>query len=244
MKTNLIMMWGVPRSVSTAFEKTFSQRSDTTTIHEPFAECYYYGPDRVSDRYMESNEREYSKAAALNTIYANKSPLVFVKDLAFQSYHFVDDELLKKSNNAFIIRHPHKVFSSLVKLKPDFTEQEFGFTALEILWNRVKNLKKENPILIEGERFQKEPRKTLLIFCEKLGIEYQDKMLEWENGKLNNWKEEDNEIHGKWHKNLENSKTISFTENLESDLSMNSEQKEIVNRAMEIYNKLITYSIN
>ena len=46
-----VVLWSHPRSVSTAFERAFIQRDDVQCFHEPFGEPFYYGPNRMSNRY-------------------------------------------------------------------------------------------------------------------------------------------------------------------------------------------------
>ncbi|PVI04768.1 hypothetical protein DM02DRAFT_142241 [Periconia macrospinosa] len=41
-----------PRACSTAFERVFMTRRDTLqTVHEPFGDAYYFGPERLAERY-------------------------------------------------------------------------------------------------------------------------------------------------------------------------------------------------
>ncbi|KAF2715416.1 hypothetical protein K504DRAFT_457583 [Pleomassaria siparia CBS 279.74] len=43
-----------PRACSTAFERVFMTRRDTLTcFHEPFGDPYYFGPERLAERYMD-----------------------------------------------------------------------------------------------------------------------------------------------------------------------------------------------
>ena len=37
----VLVLWAVPRSTSTAFERMMSQRGDHTCVHEPFGEVWY-----------------------------------------------------------------------------------------------------------------------------------------------------------------------------------------------------------
>ena len=48
-----VALWSVPRSISTAFERVFVERDDFEVLHEPFSDAYYYGEDRLSDRYAD-----------------------------------------------------------------------------------------------------------------------------------------------------------------------------------------------
>jgi len=46
-----------PRACSTAFERVFMTRRDTLQcVHEPFGDAFYYGPERLSERY-EADEK-------------------------------------------------------------------------------------------------------------------------------------------------------------------------------------------
>jgi hypothetical protein len=41
-----------PRACSTAFERVFMTQRDTLQcVHEPFGDAFYFGPERLSDRY-------------------------------------------------------------------------------------------------------------------------------------------------------------------------------------------------
>ena len=54
----IIALWGVPRSVSSAFNQMMANRGDVSAYHEPFGEAYYYGEDRLSEReILDSNVR-------------------------------------------------------------------------------------------------------------------------------------------------------------------------------------------
>lgn len=54
-----------PRSTSTALERAFLTRTDkdTVCVHEPFGDAFYYGPERMSTRFSESecNDSPYSQ---------------------------------------------------------------------------------------------------------------------------------------------------------------------------------------
>ncbi|GAB4567337.1 MAG: hypothetical protein Tsb0020_19800 [Haliangiales bacterium] len=239
----IICLWSTPRSVSTAFEKTFKERSDTNIIHEPFTECYYYSEWRQSSRYgLLDKFADYSGAAAEQRVRALEGPLVFTKDLAFQAFPYVSDEFLREVRNTFMTRHPYYVAASLAKLKPDFTEEELGFTRLRDLWERVVALGGRRPFLVEGTEFRNRPQQVLAAYCAHLDIPPQDAMLTWQDGKIQNWSPEDYEAHAKWHNTLEHSRTILAEASDLPDLDaipLSSEQREYVQRAVGIYEQLV-----
>lgn len=58
MSTKPIFVATHPRACSTAFERVFMTRRDTLQcVHEPFGDAFYFGPERLSERY-EKDEKE------------------------------------------------------------------------------------------------------------------------------------------------------------------------------------------
>ena len=46
-----------PRACSTAFERVFMTRDDILhCVHEPFGDAFYFGPERLSERYADDEE--------------------------------------------------------------------------------------------------------------------------------------------------------------------------------------------
>ncbi|KAK9766311.1 hypothetical protein K7432_004687 [Basidiobolus ranarum] len=63
-----VMLWCHPRSVSSAFERAFIERkNEFHCFHEPFADPYYFGPDRVSDRHKEDLPSSTSSSLSEDT---------------------------------------------------------------------------------------------------------------------------------------------------------------------------------
>lgn len=54
----VLMIVTHPRSTSTALERSFLTREDLVCIHEPFGDPYYFGPERMSDRYSEEERKK------------------------------------------------------------------------------------------------------------------------------------------------------------------------------------------
>src|ERR1700686_2322467 len=146
-----IAIWAAPRSVSTAFEKTFTSLPGVRVVPEPFTNCYYFGPSRRSYRYG-SVQRVASGdgVKAMKSIEARTGKTVIFKDLAFQAINYVTDDFLASVTNTFIVRHPDLVIGSLKRLKPDFTEEELGFVPLGEMFDRVAALG-QCQIIIKGE---------------------------------------------------------------------------------------------
>ncbi|OJJ63880.1 hypothetical protein ASPSYDRAFT_273264 [Aspergillus sydowii CBS 593.65] len=82
-----------PRACSTAFERVFMTQRDTIQcIHEPFGDAFYYGPERLSDRYeadeqgrLESGFSDSTYRTILDRIERegreNEGKIIFIKDI-------------------------------------------------------------------------------------------------------------------------------------------------------------------
>lgn len=204
----LIAIWGVPRSVSTAFEKTFTRLPGLRVVHEPFADCYYFGPERRSSRYGGVAKPEaHDRRRSLEDLQPTRGETVLLKDLCFQAVHYLPNELLGQMTNTFIVRHPDLVVDSLRRLKPNFTEEELGFESMAALFERVTGLG-QRPTVVEGQAFRAEPELVLRSFCTDVGIPFELGMLEWEDGRIRPWAPHEAESQAKWHSTLEASAQI------------------------------------
>lgn len=204
-KNRKIILWGVPRSVSTAFERVFLERRDTVTFHEPFSPVFYYSKNRLSQRYSTVKhkaeyEYEFIRDSILNK--ARKAPILFIKELAFHLQEISDDEFWRQFTHTFIIRSPEISLVSLYKLLPDMTLDETGFIAVKNIFDKVINNYKQIPIVIDGDKFRNYPELTIKHYCKLVNIPFQDtftwnqkEILEWQN-----W--------ANWHKDALESKSI------------------------------------
>ncbi|KAK0846825.1 hypothetical protein LTR48_008331 [Friedmanniomyces endolithicus] len=58
-----------PRACSTAFERVFmTRRKSLQTIHEPFGDAFYYGPERMGSRF-EGDEEARAKSGFSNSTF-------------------------------------------------------------------------------------------------------------------------------------------------------------------------------
>src|SRR5919205_3458595 len=81
-----VALWAVPRSISTAFERVFVERDDFEVLHEPFSASYYYGVDRLSDRFAEVEPKaEYGYEKVAEDVLRPRGERVFLKDMAYHA---------------------------------------------------------------------------------------------------------------------------------------------------------------
>ncbi|XP_071958640.1 uncharacterized protein [Antedon mediterranea] len=214
-----VMLWCIPRSVSTAFTKCMSYLDGVQIINEPYVSVYFCGPDRHpfavddinkdSDKFHElanAVEMDYQagwksdtatykfiKEDVLEGEYLDKK-VVFARDMSFGITEKID-MLPKGYCHAFLIRNPTKLFPSWKNMMSKFPKEsgknlfdtsgwmpaKYGFgESLELYEHLVSSGIEKNPVIIDADDLLVNPKSILKQFCERMGIQYTDKLLSWE----------------------------------------------------------------
>ncbi|RWS11410.1 hypothetical protein B4U79_05807 [Dinothrombium tinctorium] len=196
-----IMLWCHPRSVSTAFERAFMQRSDEfECLHEPFGDAYYFGPNRASTRYTNANLPKDVKltSSTFESVFdeilkSRSGKRVFAKDMAYYIFpHLKERNLpLDKMVNTFLIRDPHKAVPSFYKLSINestgwgyFDPNEMGYKQLKDLFDFVVEKLKQPPILIDSEDLVKNPKEVMKKYCQLVNVNFDERMISWNSTKI------------------------------------------------------------
>lgn len=242
----LTILWSTPRSASTAFEKAVMQHPRVSPIHEPFTDCYYFGTHRRSIRYGDivQPERDTRTNAYAEIERPHAGKVRFVKELAFQALPYLDDSLLRKARHLFLIGEPDSVYASLVKLKPDFTEDEFGFTALLELYYRISHLQGSYPSIFTSRRFRNHPEVVLRRFCRVCELSFTPAMLHWQPGSVRAWAPHESQSQSKYHKTTDRSKTVlPWGNGSQSLVEVGPRARPFVDKAWRIFAELSTNAI-
>jgi hypothetical protein len=166
---------------------------------------------------------------------------VVFKDLCFQAASYVSDSFLASMKNTFILRHPDLVFGSLRRLKPDFTEEEFGFVPLGQIFDRVTELG-QTRVVVEGEVFRAAPEPILRAYCALVGLPFEPEMLRWRSGRLRRWEPHEAESQAKWHSTLEASTGIEPPS--PDPPPPASELGDVYTRAVDIYRRVAAHALS
>ena len=218
--TPILVLWAVPRSTSTAFERMMKQRGDHTCVHEPFGEVWYsIGNDTLPlDSHVQyrpglSYESVWEELVA----HARRGP-VFMKDFP----HYVtglhdwsvpgagaaggDLPFLDAFNHSFLIRDPAKTLTSMYGQWTDFALSETGFAEQRELFDLLTQRGGTPPPVIDAEDLLDDPDRVTAAWCEAVGIDFHPEALRWDPGQASEmtWYEG-----GTWHNNLAQSTTLS-----------------------------------
>jgi sulfate adenylyltransferase len=182
-----VALWAVPRSISTAFERVFVERDDFEVLHEPFSASYYYGEDRLSNRFADAEPKaEYSYERVLEDVFRPREQRVFLKDMAYQAKKVLSPEFASRFANTFIVRDPKYVLMSLYKMWPDFTLEETGYEDLYRLFRYATDAG-EDVAVVDAMTFSENPSGVLAAYCEHLEVPFTSGSLTWESRDVQRW---------------------------------------------------------
>lgn len=214
------------------------QRPDAVAVHEPFTDAYYFGSNRKSSRYGEASHRGlYDGETAIESIFKSPGSINFVKELAFQALPYVTPHFLDSVEHTFLVREPIEVYESLIKLKPDFTEDEFGFTALEMMIKKVDQSKRPARFFVDCNEFRAAPESVLSRYCQHLKLPFEQRMLSWKPGAIREWDSHEEKSQKVWHSALDDSSGI-LPPKEKARVMLRPEHKKIIKNAERIYEKI------
>jgi Sulfotransferase domain len=248
-RPSTIAIWATPRSVSTALEKAVSLAPGVRIVHEPFTDCYYFGPERRSSRYGDSPPTAgatgavvcralLDRAEPIGLEPSRRGTLVF-KDLAFQARPYVTPELLVGCQHAIIMRDPRLVYASLRRLKPDFTDDEFGFDALRDIVRSIESAGGRIGSIVDGTALRAHPAATLRRLCAVHGLAFSLAMLSWTDGRIREWAEHERLSQARWHATLEHSRGFLPPDLDARQVDVAAEHHDVVTRALQVYRSLL-----
>ena len=231
----ILVLWGTPRSTSTAFEWMMRMRGDMTCFHEPFGEAWYQGEDAMWPRIKADSPRiaglTFGSVWQEMLTAADEGP-VFSKDFPHYIEHIWSDDFLSHFNHSFLIRDPAKVATSMYKNWPDFVLKEMAFVEQRTLFDRLCDKLGEAPPVIDSDDLLENPTGIVEAYCNAVGIPYIEEALSWEPGKRDevSWYDD-----GSWHANLRDSDGLKAQPRRYIDIA------EAPNRVKEIYQTVLPH---
>jgi hypothetical protein len=236
-----IAMWSGPRNISTAMMRSFENRPDTVVEDEPFY-AHYLIKTGVNHPYridtIESQENDWEKVSnRLVSEIPNDGTIWYQKHMCQHNLEGCDLTWTKKLVNCFLIRDPKEVISSFTKQFKLTSSAQLGFTQQLYLFEKLKNETGQAPIVVNSKDVLKNPRKTLSMLCEKIGIPFVDEMLSWPLGP----RKSDGVWAKHWYQNVESS--TGFIPFVEKKNHVPAKYSNILAECMDVYRSLREYSI-
>ena len=249
-----IAMWACPRSRSTAITRAFEQLDDCVIYDEPLDGCCFVNsiPDYNQVDYTPDYLSRHPDTHYSSIVKQLTGDLPEGKSFSFQKHmsnHLLprfDKSWLSKVKNIFLIRHPRETVISYYKARIasgfDWEEWEsrVGWEEHYQLFRDVENLTQETPLVIDSSDLIKNPRTYLKALCFKLGVEFSEKMLEWEKEKTSilSW---ENTIFETFSEKVINS--TGFFQNYQEKIDTPNILDPCINKCMPFYEKMSKYRL-
>jgi hypothetical protein len=181
-----IAMWSGPRNISTAMLRSWGNRPDTAVYDEPF---YAY--------YLKATGLDHPGAAEIVASYPTDwrtvvaeitGPVPDGRAIWYQKHmtHHMLDEIdygwLDQVANCFLIRSPRAMLTSYIKVRPDVTMDELGLRHQRRIFDLVHARTGSYPPVIDSRDVLQDPRRTLTLLCEAVGVPFTETMLHWPAG--------------------------------------------------------------
>jgi hypothetical protein len=181
-----IAAWSGPRNISTAMMRAWENRPDTTVVDEPLYAFYLArtGLDHPGrDEVIAAGETDWRKVVndLAGPIPRNRS-IYYQKHMTHHLLPEVDTDWFPKVVHAFLIRDPREVLLSYVKSRPTVTAEDIGVPRQMEIYEAVRALAGTDPVVIDAGDFLKAPEAHLRAWCDRLGLDFTDRMLHWPAG--------------------------------------------------------------
>jgi hypothetical protein len=204
---NIVALWTHPRSISTAFERVMMERGDFRILHEPFSYLYYVEGETatISQQYIDPDHPTDYPDIKKHILKAGEEKPIFFKDMCSHCNDLLieDETFLKRLRNTFLIREPAKTIASYYAMNPQVTLDEIGLEQLAMIFNKVKDLQGEPPIVVDADDLEDDPDGTINAYCMRLGIPFLQEAMTWKVEHKREW-----DIWKDWHKDAADSTGI------------------------------------
>jgi hypothetical protein len=166
--------------------RSWGNRTDTFVCDEPLYAHYLKVTKRVhpgADEVIAAGETDLMKVIDWLTGPVPQGRRIFYqKHMAQHLLPGMDRAWVRGLTNCFLIREPREVLASFVQHVPDAVLGDTGFVQQLELFELVRKWTGDVPPVIDARDVLNDPRVVLWKLCERLGVEFTEKMLAWPPG--------------------------------------------------------------
>ena len=173
-----VILWSLPRSASTVFERSIRELEGVKVLHEPHQNAYAYGPDRVYPHTL-YHEDGTARVEPTATYEATKKKIIslaeecgdgdyqhlFIKEFPRYITPGRHSEYVQgcfaQFKHTFLIRHPLPVMQSWHKAQVAChwqVEPDLDYTEVYGMYETVRSTVDPNPLVIDAEDLFSHPR--------------------------------------------------------------------------------------
>lgn len=181
-----LAMWSGPRNISTAMMRSFGSRADTNVVDEPLYAHYLltHGLDHPGrEEIIARAETDWRRVVAGLTGPAPDGRAVsYQKHMAHHLLPHIDRTWIASLTNCFLIRDPGEVIASFVKVVRAPEPEDLGYPQQVELFDAERARTGRVPPVVDARDVLLDPRRTLTMLCERVGIAFDEAMLSWPPG--------------------------------------------------------------
>jgi hypothetical protein len=179
-------MWSGPRNISTALMRSWGSRSDTVVHDEPLYAHYLQATGRAHpgrEEVIAHGETDWQRVVdRLTGPIPDRASIDYQKHMAHHLLPEMNLDWVHKLRNAFLIRDPREMLTSLVEVLPDPTLSDTGLPQQWALFQRLHQERGQPPPVIVARDVLENPEPMLRTLCDALGVPFRPSMLSWESG--------------------------------------------------------------
>lgn len=178
-----VAMWSGPRNISTALMRSWGSRPDTYVCDEPLYAHYLVqtGLDHPGrEEVIAAQENDWRKVVEWLTGEIPEGKSVFYqKHMAHHLLPNIGRDWLSKVTNAFLIREPREMLTSLLRVTPNANVDDTGLPQQWEMFTRMREQTGTIPAVIDSRDVLENPRGVLTELCETVGVAFLEEMLSW-----------------------------------------------------------------
>jgi hypothetical protein len=236
-----IAMWSGPRNISTAMMRAWENRDDCVVWDEPLYGYYLDAtgiphPGAAEVIAAQGTDAEAIIARCVGEIPHGKS-IFYQKHMTLHLLPELDRSWLASLVNCFLIREPEAVIASYAAVRSHATLDDIGFIQQAALFAQVRGMTGETPIVIDSREFLLDPDSMLRLICDRLGVEFDPKMLHWPSGA----RDSDGVWAKYWYDSVWNS--TGFAPHREKSYELCTKDRQIAIQAQPYYEDLYRYRL-
>ena len=239
MANNLIIaMWSGPRNLSTALMRSIGNRKDVSKVlDEPFYASYLVNSNKDHPMRAEVIKSQSTDLDEVKNLCQKHDTGITYQKHMTQHIIDLDFKWMNKLKNCFLIRNPKMVVKSFMRSWEEGDFEDIGFNQQYEIYKYITNNVDDNPPILDATKIRNNPKQVLGKFCDAIEIPWDDNMLKWETG----LKDYDGVWAPHWYPSV--LKSNSFHPETNAEIILSDNEKKIVDKAMPIYEELLSKSI-
>jgi hypothetical protein len=174
-----IAMWSGPRNLSTALMRSFEHRADCSVVDEPLYAAYLQatGLDHPGrDDVIASQSTDPAVVVRELTSGPVSTSVQYQKHMTHHLLPEFPRAAWGSLQHAFLVRDPERVLTSYAKVRDEPTLEDLG------LPQQVELFESFGGPVVDAADVLRDPRRTLGLLCDALGIGFDEAMLSWPAG--------------------------------------------------------------